>query len=116
MVDAESCPATNWMRSISTKRLLDTAMAGERTAGLPRELCVLPFLNLSEDTQRPIIEVDIGPEESVAAVVTSVTNEFGSATAREREYMHERAVAYFDDRLGALLVDGVVSALVDEPK
>ncbi|HET7322859.1 MAG TPA: hypothetical protein VFJ06_00830 [Halococcus sp.] len=37
-------------------------------------------------------------------------------TARECEDTHERAVAYFGGRIGAVLIDGIVSALVDESK
>lgn len=74
-------------------RLLDTTMAAKRTASLSRELCVLPFLCFAEHAQRAAVEVDIVPEESIAAVVTSVTSDFGTATTRECEHAHERAVA-----------------------
>jgi hypothetical protein len=96
--------------------LLNTAVAVERAAGLPRELGVLPFLGLPEHAQRPAIEVDIVPEESIASLVTGVTNDFGGAAAREREHAYERAVAHFGGCFGAILVDGIVSALVNESK
>jgi hypothetical protein len=49
-------------------------------------------------------------------VVAGITNDFGGTTARKREYAYERAVAYLGGRIGAFLVDGIVSALLNESK